>query len=156
MNADIPMLSITRGEYEISTNKDRLDVAMVHDFLSTKSYWAAGIPLDVVKRSIERSLCFGMYRGNTQVGFARVITDYATTAYVGDVFIVEGERGNGLGKWMVETIVNHPALEGLRLWFLGTRDAHGLYERYGFRKIAETGIMERLMAILDPDVHKRR
>ncbi len=156
MNADIPMLSITRGEYEISTDKDRLDVAMVHDFLSTKSYWAAGIPLDVVKRSIERSLCFGMYRGNTQVGFARVITDYATTAYVGDVFIVEGERGNGLGKWMVETIVNHPALEGLRLWFLGTRDAHGLYERYGFRKIAETGIMERLMAILDPDVYKRR
>jgi GNAT superfamily N-acetyltransferase len=89
------------------------------------------------------------------VGFARVVTDYATTAYVGDVFIIESYRGRGLGKRLIKTIVDHPELEGLRLWFLGTRDAHDLYRKYGFKKVAETPAMERLMAILNPEVYKK-
>lgn len=143
------------SEYDISTDKQKLDIEMIHRFLATESYWAAGIPLDTVKRSIENSLCFGMYHAGQQIGFGRVITDFATTAYVGDVFILETYRGRGLGKWMIETIVKHPELDGLRFWFLGTRDAHGLYERFGFKKVAGTGFMDRLMAILDPDVYKR-
>ncbi len=152
-NGQVPVF--VRGEYMISTDKSMLDVGMVHQFLATKSYWAADIPLDVVKRAIENSFCFGMYHNKKQVGYARVITDFATTAYVGDVFILEDYRGHGLGKWMVETIVKHPSLDGLRLWFLGTRDAHGLYEKYGFKKVAGSGLMDRLMAILNPDVYKR-
>ncbi len=143
--------------YEISTDKARLDLEMIHDFLANRSYWAAGIPLDVVKKSIENALCFGVYHQGKQVGFARVITDYATTAYVGDVFILEPCRGRGLGKRLVKTIVSHPELEGLRLWFLGTKDAHELYEKYGFKKVAETpSVMERLMAILNPDIWKKK
>ena len=142
------------NEYTISTEKKRLDLGMIHDFLSNESYWAKGIPLDVVKRSIENSLCFGVYDTDKQVGFARVITDYATTAYVGDVFILESCRGRGLGKLLIKTVVEHPELQGLRLWFLGTKDAHDLYRKYGFKKVTETPIMERLMTILDPDVYK--
>jgi GNAT superfamily N-acetyltransferase len=143
-------------EYEISTDKTRLDLAMIHDFLANCSYWAAGIPFPVMKKSIENSLCFGVYHQGKQVGFARVVTDYATTAYVGDVFIIESYRGRGLGKRLVKTIVDHPELEGLRLWFLGTKDAHDLYRKYGFKKVAETPTaMERLMAILNPDVYKK-
>jgi len=143
-------------EFEISTDKKRLDLAMIHRFLANESYWAKGIPLDAVKRSIRHSFCFGVYRGARQVGFARVITDYATTAYVGDVFILEPYRGKGLGKRLVKTIVDHPRLAGLRLWFLGTKDAHDLYRKYGFKNVSETPIMERLMAILDPDVWTRK
>ena len=143
------------NEYEISTDRTRLDLAMIHDFLSNHSYWAAGIPLAVVKKSIENSLCFGVYYQGKQVGFARVVTDYATTAYVGDVFILEPYRGKGLGKRLIKTIIDHPELEGLRLWFLGTRDAHELYEKYGFKKVKGTPFMERLMAILNPDVYKK-
>jgi GNAT superfamily N-acetyltransferase len=147
---------MSEDEYEISTDKARLDPAMIHDFLANRSYWAKDIPLAVVEKSIEHSLCFGVYHQGKQVGFARVITDYATTAYVGDVFILEAYRGRGLGKRLVKTIVDHPRLEGLRLWFLGTRDAHDLYRKYGFKKVAETPAMERLMAILNPDVYKRK
>jgi len=147
---------MAEDEFEISTDKTRLDLAMIHDFLANQSYWAAGIPLPVVKKSIENALCFGVYHQGKQVGFARVVTDYATTAYVGDVFILEPYRGRGLGKRLVKAIVDHPELEGLRLWFLGTRDAHGLYKKYGFKKVAETPLMERLMAILNPDVYKRK
>jgi len=146
---------MNEDEYEISTDKKRLDLSMVHNFLANESYWAAGIPLEVMKKSIDNSLCFGVYHQGRQVGFARVVTDYATTAYVGDVFIIESYRGRGLGKRLIKTIVDHPELEGLRLWFLGTRDAHDLYRKYGFKKVAETPAMERLMAILNPDVYKR-
>ena len=120
-----------RGEYLISTDKGKLDLAVVHGFLTT-SYWAAGIPLDIVKKSIEHSLNFGMYRGEQQVGFARVITDYATFVYIGDVFILEEFRGRGLSKWLMEVIADHPELQGLRRWLLLTRDAQGLYEKTGF------------------------
>jgi GNAT superfamily N-acetyltransferase len=128
---------------------------MIHNFLANESYWAKGIPLEVMKKSIENSLCFGVYHKGRQVGFARVVTDYATTAYVGDVFIIESYRGRGLGKRLIKAIVDHSELEGLRLWFLGTKDAHELYRKYGFKKVAETPAMERLMAILNPEVYKK-
>ena len=120
-----------RGEYTISSDPERLDLEVVHDFL-TNSYWAKGISEELVRRSIEHSLCFGVYHEQTQVGFARVITDRATFAYLADVFIVEQHRGRGLGKWLIGTIVAHPELSGLRRWILVTRDAHDLYRQYGF------------------------
>ena len=147
---------MNKTEFEISTDKKRLNIAMIHKFLANESYWAKGIPVDVVNKSIKNSFCFGVYKRNKQVGFARVITDFATTAYVGDVFILEPFRGKGLGKLLIKTIVEHPKLDGLRLWFLGTKDAHDLYQQYGFKKVADTPIMERLMTILDPDVWTRK
>ncbi len=143
------------NEYGISMDKGRLDLAMIHDFLANQSYWAKDIPLEVMKRSIENALCFGVYHQGRQVGFASVVTDYATIAYVGDVFIIEPYRGKGLGKRLVRTIVDCPELQGLRLWLLGTKDAHELYRKYGFRKVAETPALERFMTILNPDVYKR-
>jgi GNAT superfamily N-acetyltransferase len=139
--------------YDISTDKERLDVAMIHDFLSNRSYWAKGIPLEVVRRSIEHALCFGVYHADAQVGFARVVTDFSTIAYIGDLFILEQHRGKGLGKRLVKTIMEHPGLQGLRLWLLGTQDAHGLYEKFGFRKLGETPLLERFMVIRDPDAY---
>lgn len=120
-----------RGEYSISSDPKRLDLAVVHGFLTT-SYWAQGISEELVRRSVEHSLCFGVYREQTQVGFARVITDRATFAYLADVFIVEQHRGRGLGKWLIETIVTHRELSGLRRWILVTGDAHDLYRQCGF------------------------
>jgi GNAT superfamily N-acetyltransferase len=119
------------AHYEIDTDKTRLDHTLIHDFL-TKSHWAKGIPLEVVERAIENSLAFGLYHDGRQIGFARIITDWATFAYLADVFVLAPERGKGLGRWLVETILVHPQLQGLRRWLLGTRDAHGLYHRCGF------------------------
>jgi|SRR5215471_7310724 len=137
----------TRGEFVISTDRSRIDRDVVHEFL-TNCYWAKGIPREVVARSIENSLCFGIYherdtksprlakeaRGGApaQVGFARVISDFATIAYLGDVFILEAYRGRGLSKWLRQCIMEHPAVQGLRRWILLTRDAHGLYSQFGF------------------------
>ncbi len=140
-----------RGEFEISTDKARLDRVSVHGFL-TESYWARGIPREVVDRSIEHSLVFGVYRGERQVGFARVITDRATFAYLADVYVLEEFRGRGLAMWLVETIMAHPDLQGLRRWSLVTRDAHELYEKVGF---ARPGHPERQMEMVDPDVYSR-
>ena len=135
-----------RREYLISTDKGRLDLVVIHGFL-TASYWARGIPVDVVKRSIEHSLAFGVYKGEQQVGFARVITDYATYAYLSDVFILEPFRGQGLSKWLMDVIVAHPQLQGLRRWALHTRDAHGLYQKVGFTAPAHPErYMERVFA----------
>jgi GNAT superfamily N-acetyltransferase len=150
------LLTVFRDEYEITTDKQRLDPERIHEFLANRSYWARGIPLEVVKRSIENSLCFGVYHRGGQVGFARVITDFATFAYLADVFIEQPHRGTGLGKWLVATILDHPGLAGLRTILLGTQDAHGLYERYGFRRVAGTPPAERLMAIRDPDPYKKK
>ncbi|MFN2186044.1 MAG: GNAT family N-acetyltransferase [Anaerolineae bacterium] len=125
------MVEYQRNGYLISTDKARLDLALIHDFLSRFTYWAEGRPLAVVQKSIDGSLCFGVYQGAQQVGFARVVTDRATFAWLCDVFVVEAHRGRGLGKWLVECIVAHPDLQTLRTFLLSTRDAHGLYQRYG-------------------------
>jgi GNAT superfamily N-acetyltransferase len=140
-----------RGEYYISTDKSRLDLAVIHDFLTT-SYWAAGIPIETVKKSLEHSLNFGVYKEGEQVGFARVITDYATFAYIGDVFILEDYRGQGLSKWLMQVIADHAELQGLRRWVLLTRDAHGLYRKTGFMEPMNPG---RYMEKAFPDVYKQ-
>lgn len=137
------------GDFVVSNDRSRLDVDLVHDFL-TNCYWAKGIPRETVLRSIENSLCFGIYCGEKQVGFARVISDYATYAYIGDVFVLDEYRGRGLGKWMMECIVKHPALQGLRRWSLVTRDAHDLYGQFGFTLLRAP---ERWMERHDPDVY---
>ena len=149
-------MHVHRDEYEITTDKRRLDVGYIHDYLANQSYWARGVPREVVKRSIRHSLCFGIYHRDGQVGFARVITDCATFAYLADVFIEEAHRGTGLGKWLVGTILGHPGLAGLRMISLGTRDAHGLYGRFGFVRVKDTALAERLMAIYDPEPYIRR
>ena len=120
-----------RGDYTISTDRAKLDLEFIHRFLSQSSYWAEGRSLAVVRRSIEHSLCIGVYGDEQQVGLARVVTDYATYAWLCDVFVAEPHRGQGLGKWLIETVVSLPELEGLRLFMLATRDAHGLYREYG-------------------------
>ena len=125
-----------KGEYTISTDAARLDVALIHDFLSNRSYWANGRTRAALEHSIANSLAFGVYRAARQVGFARVVTDYATFAYLADVFVLEAERGRGLGKWLMETIVQYPDLQGLRRWLLVTRDAQELYRQYGFVELA--------------------
>ena len=138
-------------EFEISTDAARVDVAAVHSFLAN-SYWAAGIPLETVAHSIQNSLCFGIYRGHEQLGFARVITDHATFAYLADVFVLPSFRGRGLGKWLMQCIVADPDLQGLRRWSLITRDAHGLYQAFGFQPLRTP---ERWMEKHDPEVYAR-
>ena len=125
------------NDVEISTDKAWLDVPMIHRFLSQEAYWCKNIPLETVQRSIDGSLCFGVYLDNQQVGFARVITDYATFAYLADAFILPEQRGKGLSKQLVAYIMAYPSLQGLRRWMLITLDAHGLYEQFGFRPTTE-------------------
>jgi GNAT superfamily N-acetyltransferase len=138
-------------EYSISTERSRLDLDVIYKFL-TKCYWAEGVSRHIVERSIENSLCFGVFAQDRQVGFARVITDYATYAYIGDVFIVESHRGQGLSRRLMQTIMEHPQLQGLRRWSLVTRDAHGLYEEFGFTPLADP---EKYMERHNPDVYQR-
>ncbi len=139
------------GEFVISTSRERLNVDVVHEFL-TNCYWAKGIPREVVARSIEHALCFGIYdEEGAQVGFARVISDFATIAYVGDVFVLETHRGRGLGKWLMQCITEHPALQNLRRWILTTRDAHGLYSQFGFTPVKAP---ERFMEVHRPNVYE--
>ena len=140
-----------RGDLLVSTDRSRLDVDLIHRVLST-TYWASGIPRDVVVRSIAGSIAFGLYDGDSQVGFARVITDMATYAYLADVFIVEERRGQGLGDWLVESIRLHPGLQGLRRFALMTRDAGPLYARHGFMAPESVG---GYMEIVDRDVYRR-
>ncbi len=140
-----------RGEFEISTDPARIDVDAVHRFL-TASYWAKGIPLETVQRSISNSLCFGIYRGTEQAGFARVITDRATLAYLADVFVFEPFRGRGLSKWLMQCILAHPELQGLRRWSLVTRDAHKLYQRFGFHELKAP---ERWMERHAPEIYAK-
>ena len=124
-----------KNKFSISTDKSKLDLDVIHNFLSNNSYWAENIPLSVVQKSIDRSFCFGVYEGEKQVGFARVITDYSTFAYFSDVFILEEYRGLGLGTWLIETIMAHPQLQSLRRWMLATKDAHLLYRQFGFQEL---------------------
>jgi GNAT superfamily N-acetyltransferase len=126
-----------RDEYTISTDKERLNVSLIHNFLSNSAYWAKGRSLEVVKRAIENSLNFGVYKDGEQIGFARVVTDYATFAWLADVFILDEYRGRGLSKWLIEVIVSHQQLQGFRRWVLATKDAHELYRRFGFAGLKE-------------------
>lgn len=130
-------LAIFKEDFCISTEKEKLDIDSIHEFLSKKAYWSLNIPKEVVVRAIEHSLCFGVYHNQTQLGFARIISDFSTIAYLGDVYILEAYRGKGLSKWLVETIMAHPKLQGLRRWILLTGDAHGLYRQFGWTDIAD-------------------
>jgi N-acetylglutamate synthase-like GNAT family acetyltransferase len=132
--------------YKISTDPEELDVQVIHQYLSVDSYWAQEIPVDVVKKAIANSLCFGLYKNNNQIGFARLVTDKATFAYLADVFVLEEYRGQGLSKWLMEVIQSHPDVQGLRRWMLMTRDAQGLYEQFGWTVLdedARTRCMQR-------------
>ncbi len=133
----------------VDTDQNRLDLKIIHEFL-TNSYWARGVPMEIVERSIRGSLCFGLYDGDQQVGFARVISDCATFAYLADVFVVESHRGRGLGKTLMTAILAHPSLQGLRRWLLATRDAHDLYAKFGFVPMAAP---DRFMERHAPNVY---
>jgi GNAT superfamily N-acetyltransferase len=138
------------GEYEIDTDKRRLDIAAIHRFLFKESYWANNRTLEQTLTAIENSLCFGLYKGREFAGFARVITDKATFAYIGDVFILTDHRRKGLSKWLMKTIVEQPDLQGLRRWLLATRDAHGLYEQFDFKGLVHP---DRWMERTAPDAY---
>jgi len=140
-----------KGQFLISTDRKRLDLDVIHEFL-TECYWAKGIPREIVARSIENSLCFGVYEEHQQIGFARVISDFATYAYIGDVFVIESHREQGIGNWLMKCVMEHPSLQNLRRWSLVTRDAHGLYAQFGFTPLQSP---ERHMELLDADVYKR-
>jgi N-acetylglutamate synthase-like GNAT family acetyltransferase len=144
---------VSKENYFISTDISKLNVDMIYNFLSKESYWAKGIPRTVVEKSITNSLCFGVYCDEDQVGFARLVTDKATFAYLGDVFILPGYRGKGLSKFLMQTIHAHPELQNLRRWWLGTKDAHGLYEQFGWTRITED-VAKRFMQKHNPDIYK--
>jgi GNAT superfamily N-acetyltransferase len=141
-----------REKYQISTNKRRLNVALIHDFLRS-TYWAKDIPRSVVEKSIRNSLCFGVFYRGKQVGFARMITDRATLAYLADVFIVPEHRGRGVGKLLIGRILAHRDLQGLRRILLATKDAHGLYAAFGFKPLANP---ERFMTIVSHNVYQKK
>ena len=124
-----------KGEFTISTDENRLPIEAIHKFLTEESYWAKTRTREQTETAIKNSLPFGVYKGENLIGFARVVTDYATFAYLGDVFILEEFRGQGLSKWLMETILSHPQLQGFRRWVLATKDAHALYEKYGFTEL---------------------
>jgi GNAT superfamily N-acetyltransferase len=140
-----------KGDFTISSDKTRLDLDVIHGFLSA-SYWAAGRSVETIRRSIEHSIPFGVYKDDRQVGFARVITDYATFAWIADVFILDSFRGQGLGKWLMEVILSDPQLQGFRRWVLATKDAQELYRRFGF---SELKIPERWMERPDPKMEEK-
>jgi GNAT superfamily N-acetyltransferase len=129
-------MEIQKGEYLISTDFEKLDLVKIHGFLSKEAYWSLNIPFETVKKAAENSLNFGVYYTDKQIGYARVISDFSTIAYLGDVFILPEYRGRGLSQWLMETITHYPELQGLRRWILLTSDAHGLYRKYGWKDIA--------------------
>ena len=139
-----------REEFVISTDRSRLDVDAIQRFLAEESYWARERTSEQTRTAIENSICFGLYHGTRQIGFARVVSDHATFAYVGDVYIIEEFRGRGLSKWLMDVMVNHPDLQGLRRWVLATRDAHTLYEKFGFKELVYP---ERWMERPAPDAY---
>ena len=151
-------MDFIKDKFYISTEKEKMDIDLIHSFL-TRSYWAEGISKEIVKRSIEGALCFAVFENDKQpipaskqVGFARMITDKATFAYLADVFIIDEYRGLGLSKRLIEFIMSHPDLQGLRRIMLATRDAHGLYEKFGFTPLNN---VDRWMHIHNPGVYKQ-
>lgn len=129
-------MTVSEAALRLSSDADEMDVDAIHAYLSGESYWARGIPREVVQRAVRHSLCFGIFDGGAQVAFARLVTDRATYAYVADVYVLQPYRGRGLGKWLMEAAMAHPDVQGLRRWELVTKDAHGLYERFGFAALA--------------------
>jgi GNAT superfamily N-acetyltransferase len=142
--------TLERDGYSISTDPARLDLDATHAYL-VRAYWCEGIPRQTMERAIANSLCFGLFRGKDQVGLARVVTDSATFAYLCDVYVLEDHRGKGLAKWLMECVMAHPALQGLRRFSLATRDAHNLYRQFGFRELSKP---ESMMEILRPDIYR--
>jgi GNAT superfamily N-acetyltransferase len=128
---------VKKDGYVISDEKSLLNMNFIHNFLANESYWAKNIPLEIVEKSVKNSLCFGIYNKGEQIGFARLITDKATFAYLADVFIIPAYRGKGLSKWLIQTIHAHPQLQTLRRWMLATRDAHELYKKFGWTNLPE-------------------
>lgn len=144
-------LTWTKGKYTITTDKSRLDIALIHDFLANKTYWAKNIPLSVVEKCIKYSLVFGIYDGEKQVGFCRIITDYSCIAYLADVFIIAEYQGKDLLKWLVKVVLQHPDLQGLRRFILVSKDAHPIYEKHGgFRRLQKP---ENYMEIVVPNAY---
>lgn len=141
-----------RDELRLSTLTDEMDVDAIHAYLSAESYWAPGIPREVVARAVHHSLCVGIFDGAAQVAFARVITDRATYAYLADVYVLQAYRGRGVSKWMMEALIAHPDLQGLRRWSLMTKDAHGLYAQFGFTPLKQP---DRSMERIAPAVYAR-
>jgi len=144
--------SFLKNGFIISTDKGLLDFDSIYKYLNEDSYWAQGIPVETLRNAIENSVCFGIYKHNKQAGFARVITDKATFAYICDVFVLPDFRGHGLSKWLIQTIIEYPELKGLRRWSLATADAHGLYNQFGFAQITRP---DRWMEIYQPEIYKR-
>jgi len=143
-------MQITRDNLVIDTNRDRLDLDLIQRFFEKESYWAARRTAEQTRTAVENSICFGLYHDERQIGFARVVTDMATFAYLGDVFVLSEYRGQGLGKWLMETVMSHPDLQGLRRWVLATRDAHGLYRQIGFDGLRHP---DRWMELCAPDAY---
>ena len=139
------------GNYLITTDKSKLDLKVIHNFLTNESYWSQNIPFEIVKAATENSLNFGLFFKEKQIGYARIVSDFATTAYLADVFVLKEFRGQGLSKWLMEIIMNHPDLQGLRRWILATKDAHGLYKQFGWKPMAAP---ERWMEKHNQDVYK--
>lgn len=147
------ILDVTQDSFRISTDPALLDLEVIYHYLSTESYWAQGIPFETFKTSVDHSLNFGLYDGDRQIGYARIVSDFATVAYLGDVFVLSEYRGRGLSKWLMATVMAHPNLQGLRRWILLTRDAHGLYKQHGWQTIASP---DRWMEKHQPDVYLPR
>ena len=145
-----------KDNYRITTRIEEFDFDVIYDFLSRQAYWCKGVPVNVVRKALDNSLCFAVFndgpRQSEQIGFARAITDQATFAYLADVFILEPFRARGLSKWLIECILSHPDLHGLRRFVLATRDAHGLYKRYGFQALADPAMF---MELHKPDIYPR-
>lgn len=145
-------ITVYKDDYCISTNREKLDVNAIHNFLSTQSYWCQNIPVETVIKSIDNSLNFGLYYEDQQIGFARIISDFSTMAYLADVYVLPEHRGKGLSKWMMQVIMSHPELQGLRRWMLLTADAHGLYKQFGWKEIANP---DRYMELHNKNIYQK-
>lgn len=141
------------GEFLITTDKSRMDIVAIHDFLSKYSGWSDNIPFEKVKTSIENSLNFGLFHQGRQIGFARVISDFSTIAYLGDIYVLDSYRGQGLSKKLMDAVIGHPNLQGLRRWILLTSTADWLYEKYGFTKLLKP---EVYMELYNPSVYRKK
>ncbi|MBU2913646.1 GNAT family N-acetyltransferase [Reichenbachiella agariperforans] len=149
---ELEIIETHKNEYTISTDKDKLDISSIHRFLANETDWSNGIPLNTLQISIENSLNFGLYHQNKQIGYARIISDYSTIAYLGDVYVLKEYRGNGLSKWLIEVVMGHPNLQGLRRWILLTNTAEWLYKKVGFTELPNP---EFYMEKHNPNVYHR-